>query len=609
MVGDAERKGKERQRDIPEDGVTERKPKGQDKGIEGGLCDNNGQWKEKGVDGKIQKGGEAVGEVFKGKEAEKVIQEGRKKQAPEVEKPGPAVPAGAAANVNLIKKVDIVKKPKKVPKPLVHREGGRMTPTNTHPPKAGGRQRVVKSVPIVEESGEEGGGKVDTKGKRKAAERAQERVKAVTKVEDEEEDDEEDPEDEMEDGEHEHKEARASSSKTILERVKERDEAKVESNPPPSGWITVDVKERCGQCTKSNTDCHWAPGALRKAGPKACWKCKCRKTGCTPHYRGSGPVQVDLGTPVEDLVQRLVPPASESDGIPRPGIVGEGSEPPTTLGELMIDLLSEIRTLREENRWMKKEVEIIQRTLGTMIAYNAKNQCDVMDRLDGLPGSLDDRLGDCLKDIPERLKDIPEAVHQRIMESLIIPVGVRSPTDIRPPPSLATIAHLEPTAISTTSPRPPPSAVESSPLSPLPLTLAIRDDLPDSDWDEGNLQPETSGSPTTKSTRGLSNVSGSPHHRLEEEPAIPSIVANRTRTKTKVVASTTAGPDDDASSASDRDDLESEDKPLVSKKRKGSTPALHGDQEYSAPRKKVKAAPKAKAPARKGKTAEKKKTP
>ena len=167
VAGDAERKGKERQRDIPEDGVTERKPKGQDKGIKGGLCDNNGQCKEKGVDGKIQKGGEAVGEVFKGKEAEKVIQEGRKKQAPEVEKPGPAVPAGTAADVNLIKKVDIVKKPKKVPKPLVHREGGRMTPTNTHPPKAGGRQRVVKSVPIVEESGEEGGGKVDTKGKRK----------------------------------------------------------------------------------------------------------------------------------------------------------------------------------------------------------------------------------------------------------------------------------------------------------------------------------------------------------------------------------------------------------------------------------------------------------
>jgi len=455
-------------------------------------------------------------------------------------------------------------------KAIAHRDGGRMTTSNTRP--RGGKKFKSSSVVNSEEE-------VDTKGKRKAAAKAQERVKEVAVQEESEEEDEEDEDGEDEDD--------AADKKTVLEQVKARGEKEI-----PYGYTAVD--DKCGQCTKAGVKCYWAPGAVNKPGPKACLRCNKRKTGCTPKFRSSSALLVDLGTPLEeDLIKRFVPPPSASEGIPRAGIEGETSSVPTTLGELLVDILTTVRATQEENRALRKEVDIIHNTLGTTVSYDTKQHSEVMEALQRLPAVLE-------KKVKDAVEPLPAAIDKRLMVSIEAAAAVRFDT---PPPN---IPVSKPTIVIparvATSPSHHPSA-QSSPLTPSPDVVTVRQDLPDADSDGGARDPATSVSPNGLRPRSLPPSSPSGAANVEEGNAVPSVVANRTRTKTKVVT-TPEGPDEEDGSASEVGEGSSR-KIVKSNKRKESTP--DGDEEGEGARKKAKATPKAKAPARKPKAAGKKK--
>jgi hypothetical protein len=247
------------------------------------------------------------------------------------------------------------------PKGLLHREGGRMTMSNTgkraSAAKSSSRAKKVKSAEFVHSDVE--AVEVDKKGKWKAAAKAEELVKAVGQVEAEEGDRDEGEGDEDTDGDgdedddnnnKDNKRARKSGSKAPLEIVKNRAVAKAKAEKPPANYVAGDDRDRCGQCEKARVTCHWLIGALSKPAVRACWACKSVKRGCTRNFRNPRPTAVNLSTPLGSLVERIAPPASESAGVPRPGILGEAAALPTTLGELLVDLLGEVRAMREENQ-------------------------------------------------------------------------------------------------------------------------------------------------------------------------------------------------------------------------------------------------------------------
>jgi hypothetical protein len=479
-----------------------------------------------------------VGEAkSKQKEVEKGEEERTKKRSEE--RSPPAGPEGLADKGK-------VKPVKKQSKGLVHKPGGRMTPDNSIP-GAGGKstkgegssrgRRVYKSVPVMEESEDE-----VVKGKRKAAAKADARVKASREAEAV---GSEDNDDEASDGDEdeENDAAKPPNSKTVMEKVRERAEIKSKANSPPGHYVAVEERDKCGQCAKLQTACHWIPGALKKVGPKACWQCKCRKTGCTPSFRASGPIQVDLSTPLDDLVDRLAPPPSGSDGIPRAGILGEATVP-MTLGELLVDILSEVRSMREENRELKKEIDIINRTLVTTSTYDVKYHQDVMETLQGLPGTLGHALG-------EQIKGLPESIHRRITKSLVLPAGILPAAS-----SLGLEPHPIPkrAAPSISISPPAPHSPFGSPLSPIPLTLNIRDDLPGLDeFEEATNEPAAATATARGPPPGLNSsviplvvVDDGDH----EDIAVPSAVANHTRRKTKAAAPSPAVADEDSDSDS-----------------------------------------------------------
>jgi len=130
--------------------------------------------------------------------------------------------------------------------------------------------------------------------------------------------------------------------------------------------------------------CLWTPEAIKKSGPKACWRCKTKKVGCINSYCASGPVMVDLATPLEELIEHLTPPTSDAMGVPRSGIAGE-AENPTTLGELLVEVLANIRAVKEENTELKAQMKSIQGTLDSIMAYNSKSHLQVMEAVKNLP--------------------------------------------------------------------------------------------------------------------------------------------------------------------------------------------------------------------------------
>jgi hypothetical protein len=442
---------------------------------------------------------------------------------------------------------------------------------------------VYKSVPVMEESEDE-----VVKGKWKATAKADARVKASREAE---ATGSEDNDDEASDGDEdeENDAVKPPDSKTVMEKVREQAEIKSKANSPPGHYVAVEERDKCSQCAKAQTACHWIPGALKKVGPKACWQCKCRKTGCTPSFRASGPIQVDLSTPLDDLVDRLAPPPSGSDGVPRAGILGEATVP-MTLGELLVDILSEVRSMREENRELKKEIDIINRTLVTTSTYNVKYHQDVMETLQGLPGTLGHALG-------EQIKELPELIHHRITKSLVLPAASLLGLEPHPIPKRA--------APSISIPPPAPHSPFGSPLSPIPLTLNIRDDLPGLDEFEEATNEPAAATATARGPPPGPNSSVIPlvvvNDGDHEDIAVPSAVANHTRRKTKAAAPSPAVADED--SDSDSTPLQDIGKPSRPSKCKGSPD--EDEEEEEVPKKKAKPAPKAKAPGRKPKPAAK----
>jgi len=168
---------------------------------------------------------------------------------------------------------------------------------------------------------------------------------------------------------------------TPLERARQRAESKAPAPPPED---CIEVEDKCARCVKMKVTCLWTLEAIKKSGPKACWRCKTKKVGCINSYRASGPVMVDLATLLEELIEHLTPPTSDAAGVPRSGIAGK-AENPTTFGELLVEVLANTCAVKEENMELKAQMKLIQGTLDSMMAYDSKSHLQVMEAIKNLP--------------------------------------------------------------------------------------------------------------------------------------------------------------------------------------------------------------------------------
>lgn len=326
-----------------------------------------------------------------------------------------------------------------------------------------------------------------------------------------------------------------------LEKSRRRAESKA---PPPPPSDCIEVEEKCARCSKLRMSCLWTPDAIKKAGPKACWRCKKAKVGCINSYRGSGPMGIDLGTPLDDLVDHLAPPVSNAAGVPRSGTAGE-TENPTTLGELLVEVLANTRAVKEENMELKGQMKAMRQALETMMFHNGQSQRQVLDAI----------------------KDIPSA-----------------PAPVWTPRALPTIPPSSP-------PRPSPRPSHSPSLSPLPLLakpIQGRLVVSDTEDESPSSAESTPRRPTSRAESSASRANND--EEIEEVGVIPSVVADRTRGRTKAAASPkeVSGEEDDE----EQEEVE-EESPKKAKATKRKATAVE-DTEVPAKKPKVAAAGKGK---------------
>jgi hypothetical protein len=446
------------------------------------------------------------------------------------------------------------------PKELVHRDGGRMTVTRRKPVvqvKTRGKEIKSRSeVGTTDEEGEvrakanagaEGAGRKKPQRKPRAdesdaeepeEERNQRGRKKVQKIAEDDSESEATPKTKGKQkavGEDTRQRKRKEESEeeveevTPLERARQRAESKAPA-PPPADCI--DVEDKCASCAKMNTSCLWTREAIKKAGPKACWRCKTRKIGCINSYRSSGPVVVDLATPLEDLVDHLSPPVSNAAGVPQSGIAGE-AENPTTLGELLVEVLANIRAVKEENMELKGQMKAMQQAFDSMSVHNGQSHRQVLDAI----------------------KDLP---------TVPAPISIpRAWTPITFPDASQTLAAR----VRSPSPSPAPS---------LPQPINARLAMSDSEEESTGRRP---------ASRAESSASRGNDEMEIEEVGIPSVVADRTRGKTKAVPSPAARDSDTAGS---EDEEEEEESPKKTRPEKRKATAVDDPEDPVATAKKTK---------------------
>jgi len=272
------------------------------------------------------------------------------------------------------------------------------------------------------------------------------------------------------------------------------------------------------------------------------------------------PFLIDLGTPLNDLSKHLAPPPADIDGTLCSGIAGEHPDVPNTLGELLVDLAITIHETKEENKELKKELKDVKRTLQTMVAYEEKMQAEVMDVL--------------------------KVISAKIQPPQVVPVGIVScPEDCSP---------ITWHAKTTTAPRPSPVV-----LPPVSMPSRVAINLEESDEDIGSRNIDEGPSSASRMLR----VPIPPKNAEDEltgdenEPAIPSAVADRTRNKKKAAES--IEPPTDNVSGSEHSNEEEEVKIRRGQKRKVAGKGDGDGEDETIPRK------KARVPAGKTKTATK----
>ena len=218
--------------------------------------------------------------------------------------------------------------------------------------------------------------------------------------------------------------------------------------------------------------------------------------------------------------------------------------------------------------------------------------------MEGLPPAIK-------RGVENAIESLPAAIQSRVLESIEASAAVHPHPVI--PASKASLVILP-------APVTPP-ILENSPgalsaLSPLPQEMAVREDLLEMESDDESIpSPTAPVVPVTLPDPALAAVASGPRNNpvveQDEDPAVPSIVANRTQTKTKV-ASNPADDKNDAAAASDQGDVDVGN-PSRPKKCKATTPDNDDEDQDLGTHKRSKMTAKAKAPPRKSKTAGKKK--
>jgi hypothetical protein len=377
----------------------------------------------------------------------------------------------------------------------------------------------------------------------------------------------------------------------------------------------VEVEDKCALCAKNHDKCIWTIEAIKKSGAKACTRCNAKKTGCVPGFKNSGPVVLDMRTALGELVDSIAPIPSSSRGLPRAGVVGDSTEHPTSIGQLLVEVLNTARAVREENQELRSEVNNISGTLGMMVNYDNEHRRELVKELASMLAQA----------------AAPPSPHYAM--SSHIPPRTSLDAMSLPRPSVSPLVRFSPLDRPSPQPLPEvsplrdasavPEPLAALPLPPLVPLLLPELDIPDlppilfSGNDTGRtpspIPPRTPAAsqpdpPNPASSASRAGAVGKESEDEDEDAEgeedkdapIPSAVAQRTRLQTKPATKPVSGDDEDEGSSGESHSEIPKGPPL--KKRKGPRDAEDGGDD--APTKKkakpaAKKSTKGKAPAKK----------
>jgi hypothetical protein len=392
----------------------------------------------------------------------------------------------------------------------------------------------------------------------------------------------------------------------------------------------IELEDKCALCAKYHEKCIWTLEAIKKSGAKACTRCNAKKTGCVSGFKSSGPVVLDMRTALGDLVDSIAPIPSSSRGLPRAGVVGDSTEHPTSIGELLVEVLNTARAVREENLELRAEVDNVSRTVSQMIVnYDSEAHREMIKEF--------------ITTLIQGISPAPPPPHVDMSSRM----STRASLEIPSPPRVSVSPSVTFSALDRTSPlpipevTPPPdtSAVPDLDASPALASLPLLDFL---ELDLTNLPPIPLGendierialpppptppaalerndpnAPSSASRAGVADrdaagvetdaeeVDEDAEGEEDKEAHVPSAVAQRTRLRTKP-ATKPVGVDEEEDEMSDGESDGEVPKGRPSKKRKGPVDAEDEDGgDDAATKKKAKIMPKKPA---KGKAAGKKAT-
>ncbi|KAF8956036.1 hypothetical protein BDZ97DRAFT_1764135 [Flammula alnicola] len=362
--------------------------------------------------------------------------------------------------------------------------------------------------------------------------------------------------------------------------VQKRKTDKQESKKPPKGAVEVDTK--CVSCAKHNVACIFvspaAAASAAKHGKTACWTCKTRKVRCEMSTVSRTP-SFGLDTPLGSLGDVLVPtPAAGSSQVPAPGLAGEEPTNPTTVGELLVDLLLTVREVKEQNRELRRDIAAVDTHLGTLSLHRLQDRNDILEYLKpGLrspppfldspprptppehPSGESDRSSVAAEDPPNPSEAAPPVVAKpaHAAKSVTIPLSSPNPagpthfaiphsspnTLASPPIVIAASSCNAPFAPSVAEPCTEAERPRDRQCRPVEVTLPVgpAPAPPTPTEPEPPLPTEertSKGGPAEASSVSQAGSEDGDGEEEEDTPKIPSAVGTRTRNKTKQKAKT-----------------------------------------------------------------------
>ncbi len=161
---------------------------------------------------------------------------------------------------------------------------------------------------------------------------------------------------------------------------KEKRKKNKEADIPPLPSTATFAKLACDNCLRRERPC-FHKNQEEADDPKAtCWECKYRHVSCkaaTVVSTGFNILQIRLGQFGTHL-------NFKNTGGMAPGAVGEGSDDLDTLGDVFVELVDNVRSLRDENRRLRADVKDLATQLASLDSRVALNHNANVNGVNGL---------------------------------------------------------------------------------------------------------------------------------------------------------------------------------------------------------------------------------